>query len=89
MQCDNYLQVLAQIVPSLSVTEKLHLHPVVTNAVAADPSSPLQPLLGLVQVQWPPGTDEKTNRLFTQLYECATHSLLLGTTLAATVPRKL
>lgn len=67
------VQVLTQIVPTLATSEKLHLHPVLANAVQADPSSPLQPLLGLVQVQWPPGTDEKTNQLFTQLYEYAPH----------------
>lgn len=76
------LQVLTQIAPSLATSEKLHLHPVLTNAVQADPTSPLQALLGLVQVQWPPGTDEKADQLFNQLYEYAEeppHSLTLHT----------
>jgi hypothetical protein len=65
------LQVLAQIVPSLATSEKLHLLPVLANAAQADPSSPLQALLPLVQVQWPPDTDEKANNLFVQMYEYA------------------
>lgn len=56
--------------PSLATSDQLHLHPVLTTAVAHNANSPLQALLGLVQVQWPPGTEEKADRLFNQLYEC-------------------
>jgi hypothetical protein len=62
--------VLAQVAPKLITSEKLHLHPVLTHAVRQDPSSPLQMVAPLVEVQWPAGTDEKADRLFNQLYEC-------------------
>ena len=56
--------------PSLATSDQLHLLPVITNAVAHDKNSPLQALIGLVQVDWPAGTEAKADRLFNKLYEC-------------------
>ena len=67
------VQALAHVVPALSNGDKLQLQPVLALAVQQDPTSPLQTLVDQVEVHWPPGTEDKADRLFNQLYECAFH----------------
>lgn len=65
------------IVPALSNGDKLQLQPVLALAVQQDPTSPLQTLVDQVEVHWPPGTEDKADRLFNQLYECVFPHLYL------------
>lgn len=61
------------VVPNFSNSDKLQLQPVLAIAVKKDPGTPLKSLVDKVEVHWPPGTEDKADRLFHQLYECAFH----------------